>query len=370
MREIIAYQCSRMQRAARPADCVTNVDTTRNLSMTALPIRAILAALCALVTLVPMAAAGEVGELRAARQYGIGYLQMMVMEHDHLIEKHAHAMGLPAITMRWTKFSDATGVSDALLSGNLDFAAGGLGSFITLWSRTRQNLGVKGMAALDSMPMLLNTNNPAIRDIRDFTADDRIAIAGVKVSSQATTLQYAAARTFGRDNWNRLDHLTTNLGHPTATQLLLQPGSGITAHFASPPFQEFELRQPGIHTVLDSYDVWGGPQTFILVWTTSNFRAQNPKLYAAIMAALEEATTFINHNRRAAAAIYLEMTGDTRMSVDDLVAILADRRVHFTLVPQNIVKFADFKAEIGVIDRKPASWQELFFPEIHALAGS
>src|SRR5437762_11054396 len=59
------------------------------------------------------------------------------------------------------------------------------------------------------------------------------------------------------------------LPHPTAMQSLLQARSDVTAHFGSPPYQSEELKQPGMHTILNSYDVWGGPQTFILAWTSS-----------------------------------------------------------------------------------------------------
>ena len=41
-----------------------------------------------------VAAAGETTELRVAKQYGLGYLQMMVMEDKQLVEKHAKTAGL------------------------------------------------------------------------------------------------------------------------------------------------------------------------------------------------------------------------------------------------------------------------------------
>src|SRR3979409_818920 len=112
-------------------------------------------AIC-LLSLVSLPADAEVTALRIARQYGVGYLQMMVMENNRLIEKHAKAGGLGDVTLSWSTFADGTVASDAILSGNLDYAAGGLGSFMTLWDRTRGSLGVKGVAALNSMPMLLN----------------------------------------------------------------------------------------------------------------------------------------------------------------------------------------------------------------------
>lgn len=315
-------------------------------------------------------ARAEVSELRVARQYGIGYLQLMVMNHDHLIEKHAKAAGLPDLKVSWNRFTDGTVMNDAILSGNLDFAGGGIGSFITMWDRTRGSLGVKAVAALNSMPTFLNARLDRIKTVRDFTPQDRIAMAGVKVSPQAVTLELAAAQAFGDDQWNKLDPLTVGMAHPVGMQALLGGQEQIVAHFTSPPFQYMELKAPGIHTVLSSYDVWGGPQTFITVWATSKFHDQNPKTYGAFLAALEEATAFIKTQPKAAAAIYLEMTGDKKLTVDDLTKMFADPQIRYTLVPENMVKFADFKKKIGTIKRSPQSWKELFFPEVHDLAGS
>jgi NitT/TauT family transport system substrate-binding protein len=323
-----------------------------------------------LASLISTPAAAEATAIRIARQYGIGYLQMMVMENDRLIEKHAKEQGLGDVAVSWSTFADGTVANDAILSGNLDYAAGGLGSFVTLWDRTRASLGVRGVAALNSMPMLLNVRNPAIRSIKDFTEQDRIAIAGVKVSSQATTLQLASAQAYGDDNWSRLDHLTVNMAHPIAQQVLLSNAGEVTAHFASPPYQYDELKRGGVHTVLNSYDVWGGPQTFVLVWTTSKFREQNPRLYAVFMSALAEATDFVVRDRRTAAEIYLRMTGDKSTSVDDLARLLADPQLRFTLTPENVVKFAAFKARTGNIKVAPDSWKDLFFPDIYPLRGS
>ena len=51
-----------------------------------------LAATAALVT--ATASLAEANVLRAAKQYGIGYLQLMVMEDQKLVEKQAKAAGL------------------------------------------------------------------------------------------------------------------------------------------------------------------------------------------------------------------------------------------------------------------------------------
>src|SRR6266446_4083706 len=133
-------------------------------------------------------ARAEMTEINVAEQYGIGYLPLMLMEEQKLIEKHARANGIPDLQVGWAKFAGGNVMNDALLSNSLQFASGGVGPLVTLWSRTKGNLDVKAVAALNSMPLLLNTRNPAVKTIKDFTDRDRIALPAVKVSIQAVTL--------------------------------------------------------------------------------------------------------------------------------------------------------------------------------------
>ena len=56
-----------------------------------------------------------------------------------------------------------------------------------------------------------------------------------------------------------------NLPHPQAMQALIRRENGVTAHFTSPPFSTLELRQPGIHRVVNSVDVLG-PLTLDVVF--------------------------------------------------------------------------------------------------------
>ena len=163
-------------------------------------------------------------------------------------------------------------MNDALLSSSLQFASGGVGPLVTLWAKTRGNLDVKAVSAINSMPLYLTTRNPDVKTLKDFTAKDKIALPAVKVSIQAVTLQMAAEKAFGEGQQYKLDPLTVSMSHPDAQTALLSGQSEITAHFGSPPFQYQQLERPGIHRVLNSYDVLGGPATFNTVWTTSKFR--------------------------------------------------------------------------------------------------
>jgi NitT/TauT family transport system substrate-binding protein len=318
-----------------------------------------------------MAAGGvraEMAEIKVAQQYGIGYLPLMVMEEQKLIEKHAKAAGID-VTVAWAKLAGGGAMNDALLSNSLQFGSGGVGPLVTLWARTRGNLDVKAVAALNSMPLYLNTRNASVKTIKDFTERDRIALPSVKVSIQAVTLQMAAEKAFGEGQQNKLDALTVSLSHPDAETALLSGKSEITAHFTSPPFQYQELRDPAIHTVLNSYEVLGGPATFNLVWTTSKFRSENPKLYDAFVKALDEAVSMINRDKRWAAEIYLKVSKD-KSSVEDILAMLNDPAIVITTVPQSVMKYVDFMLKTGAIKTRPGSWREMFFPNAHGLPGS
>ncbi|HKE39770.1 MAG TPA: ABC transporter substrate-binding protein [Casimicrobiaceae bacterium] len=314
------------------------------------------------------AALAEMAEIKVAQQYGISYLPLMIMEEQKLIEKQAKANGVE-VTVGWAKFAGGNVMNDALLSGSLQFASGGVGPLVTMWARTRGNLDVKAVAAINSMPLLLNTRNPAVKTIKDFSDKDKIALPAVKVSIQAVTLQMAAEKAFGEGQQNKLDPLTVTLSHPDAQAALLSGQSEIDAHFSSPPFQYQQLKNPALHTVLNSYDVLGGPATFNLVWTTTKFRNDNPKLYDAFVKALDEAIAIINKDKKAAAEAYLRISRD-KDSLQEIQAMLNDPAIVYTTTPENMMKYVDFMAKTGAIKVRPDSWKDLFFPNAHNLPGS
>jgi NitT/TauT family transport system substrate-binding protein len=314
----------------------------------------------------------EVSEVRVAQQYGINYLQLMVMEDRKLIEAQAKRLGLGELRVTWPKMSSGAAMNDALLSGNLEIVSGGVGPMVTLWAKTAKlegGLEVKSIAAMNSMPVVLTTRDPNIKTVKDFTEKDKIALPAVKVSIQAVTLQMAAAKAFGKANYAKLDPITVSMSHPDGMIALVGGRSEINAHFTGPPFSELELQSPGVHTVVHSYDLLGGMTTSTLVWTTSKFRQENPKTFAAFLAALKEATDIINQDKRAAAELYQRMTKG-KETVENTEKILADPDIEYTLTPMNVVKYADFMYDVGSTKVKPASWKDMFFPEIHSLGGS
>jgi NitT/TauT family transport system substrate-binding protein len=327
-----------------------------------------------LAALVLLAASGAVGGeatgIRIAEQYGVAFLPLMIMRDQRIVERRAAQLGLPKLEVKWAKIGAVNAINDALLAGELDFAAGGVPSLVLLWAKTRGTPGaVRAVGALGDIPNELVVSRPEVKSIRDLGPSDKIAVTAVKISNQALALQMAAAQEFGAENYEKLDPLTVGMAHPDAAVALLSGSGGITAHFSSPPFLERELRAPGLHSILSTYDVLGGPATLNVIWTRAAFREGHPKAYQAFLSALEEAMEVLNRDKRAAAAIYKRLTNSSE-SVAEIAGILEDPRLVFTLTPHRVLRTAEFMQRTGRVKERPASWKDLFFPEAHGRDGS
>jgi NitT/TauT family transport system substrate-binding protein len=194
-------------------------------------------------------------------------------------------------------------------------------------------------------------------------------VPAIGVSVQAVTLRMAAAQAFGKANYARLDPLTVALSPPDATIGLLSGGSAFDSVFSVPPFQAQQLQDPAIHTVLNSFDVLGGSHSFTVAWTSRKFHDDNPKLYRALMDALAEATDILNADKRAAATLWME-DSKSKLAPELVFSVIGGPQVKWTLAPENTMKYASFMYEVGIVKALPATWKDLFFPEIHAVGGS
>lgn len=306
--------------------------------------------------------------VRIARQFGISYLPLILMQDAGLLEQEGKARGLD-LAPEWVTFTGGPPINDALISGSIDIASGGVGPMLTMWSRTRSNLKVKAVAALGNMPIWLMSNRAAVKTIADFNDQDRIALPGVKVSVQAVVLQMAARQAFGPGQEFRLDKLTVTMGHPDGMAALLSGSSEITGHFTSAPFMYEEAESPRVHRVLNSYDVLGGPHTFNLVWTTTRFHDGHPKVMEAFMAALDRALAIIRQEPLEAAAVWARVE-KAKLTPEQAAAIVRRPENEWTTTPKGIMRFAQFMSETGALQAKPDEWRDLFFPSAQTLPGS
>lgn len=316
------------------------------------------------------APAGEVTELRIPKGAGgVGFLPLMVMEKYQLVERQAQADGIMDLKVQWIDLGGPSVMNEALLSGSVDFIAAGPPAFITLWERTRDSAKVMGVAAMTSLPMYLNTRADHIKTLEDFTDQDKIAVTAIKVSIPAIIMQMYAMNKYGPSDVARYDKYTVTMTHPDGLVALMSGSGAISAHFTSPPFHQRERKDPKIRTIMTSDEIMGGSTTFTMVSTTTAFRDRSPKVYAAVVKALDEAVDIILTDKEGASELLLS-GAEGGFSAQEMMEVVKDPSVKFTTTPENVLKYAEFMHSVGSIKIRPASWKDMFFPEVHASPGS
>jgi NitT/TauT family transport system substrate-binding protein len=293
------------------------------------------------------------------------------MMHKHnLIEKQAAKAGMK-VTVNWANIGGPSVMIDALLSGSAHFISAGPPSFLILWDRTKGSGNVKGVAAMSSMPMSLNTRAAHLKSVDDLKGSDKIAVTSVKSSIPSIIMQMHAVKKYGKDQAFRFDPYTVTMNHADAAVALISGSGNIAAHYASAPLSQRELKEQGIRSIMNSDEIMGGSTTFTMVSTTQKFRDENPKVYAAFVAALREAQEMIKSDKRGAAEVLIaSMGGGTAWSVDSMVAILDDPGTKYTTKPENVMKYALFMNDIGSIKNRPKAITELFFEEADVASGN
>jgi NitT/TauT family transport system substrate-binding protein len=327
-----------------------------------------LVAACILL-LAQSGARAEVSELRMATQFGVGAMPMILMQQSHLLEHHLANAGLSNVDVQWRQFPGGNPMNEGLLSGSLDIVSGGTTVFITLWSKAKGAASVKAVGAVSALPLWFMSRDPNVHTLSDLSDHDKISVTTVKVSVHAILLQMAAAKIWGPADSGRFDRLTVTMPHGDAAAALISGSSEINNHFSAPPFQYMEAKTAGVRKITSAEEILGTPATYMVAYTTEKFRADNPKTYAAFVAALRESLDFINKDPRAAAEAYLDASKDA-VSVDDLVTMIRDPGAKFTMAPDNVMTFADFMFKEGLIRIRPNAWKDMFFPEVYDLPGS
>ena len=240
--------------------------------------------------------------MNVAQQYGIGYLPLMLMEEQKLIEKHAKAAGLD-VKVNWAKFAGGNVMNDALLSGSLQFASGGVGRSSRSGRVRKGNLDVKAVAALNSMPLYLNTRNPEVNSIKDFTEKDKIALPAVKVSIQAIMLQMAAEKAFGEGNQ------TSSTRSPSRCRIPMRRWRCCPAVRDHRPLRLAAVPVSAARAAGHPHGVQlvrhaRRPATFNLVWTTRSFTTRT-RSSTRLSSRPRRGDGEINKDKRAAAETYL-----------------------------------------------------------------
>jgi len=312
----------------------------------------------------------EQNMVRIAQPYGLGYLPSYVAVDRHLIEQHAKASGLGDVTVTLTRMASGPASSDLLLAGDADIAMGGFGPAFTIWDKTHGAQQVRGIMPLCSSPVFLITIDPRIHSLRDYQDGDKISVSAIKVTDQAIVLQMAAAKEWGWDQRFRLDPLTVSMSNPDALIAILSGQSEVKTHASIIPFSVTELESGKAHLVMTSDDYLEKGSSSVMMWTSARFHDPNPKLYAAVAAAFEDAIDLINRDPHQAAAIYVAREPQKRELGWIETMIRDPKLITYSSVPRGTQSHAEFMHKVGTLKHDPASWKELFWENMADKPGS
>jgi len=315
-------------------------------------------------------ARAEVREVRIGYGYGLVYLPLMVAVAQGYFAAQAREAGGGDLAVSDRRFSGAAALNEALLSGNIDVAAIGVTGFLILCDKTRGRNEIRGLAALAAHAFVLFTNQSRVRSLADFGDQDKIATPG-GTSPQAILMRMAAEQLYGTGQYARIDSLMISLPHPEAVAALLAGTAGVTGYVATPPYISTLRKSDKVHAVITSRDILGPEDaTGAVLAVGKTFVENNPGVAKAAIAALEEAMVFIAREPDKAADIYLQFEPSAKVTKQDVLGMLTDGTMTYSVTPSGILQFARFQARTGQIKNEPRSWQEVFFPFIHDRKGS
>lgn len=329
-------------------------------------------ALAGLAITASTGAVAETNEVRFAQQFGLLYLPMHVVVDKKMVESCAKEKGLGEVKVSMHRFSGGAAVNQALLSGSVDFAAGGIGPLLKLWDKTKGRLNVKAMTTLSAMPLKLNTNDERVKKLEDYVGltDHKIATPSVKVSIQAVVLQMAAKKKWGAEEAFKLDPMTVSMKHPSAMAALLAGGQAVKSHFATLPTSFAELQSGKVHNVLTSYDVLGGRHSTVAMYNKEDWKKANPKLYECVWQSYRKAIEWINGNKKEAAALFHRFT-KSKLKLEDIEKMVGDENeILYSLTPERTMEFAKFMHSIGAIKNMPESWKDYYWENNYDQSGS
>jgi ABC-type nitrate/sulfonate/bicarbonate transport system substrate-binding protein len=302
-----------------------------------------------------------------AIQYGYAYLPVTVAEKLGLFAKQGAAARLPGLTVKIQKIGGAPAINDALISGSIDVGAYGMPGMLIAAEKTRGSIDIRGLAALVAGDNGLYTNKPEIKTLADFKPSDKIAVTST-TGQQGLLVRMAAAKAFGEDQSRRLDTNMIQLPHPDATSALLTGGT-ISAYAAPHPYSDIVEKSPNVRRLFFFSEYLGERVTSGLLASKRSFVEANPQAAKAIVAAIDEAGSYIKANPRKAAEIFLE-SEKSSLDLDETEKMLKSVSEEWGVQPKGVMRFGSFMAKAGLLKAPPTKWQDTFFAPVAAGEGT
>lgn len=312
--------------------------------------------LCA--SLIPACAQDEV---RIGIGFGLAFLPLYVCQDLKLIEKHAKESHLD-VKASFPRLMGAAQMRDAIASGAVEVAPFGTAPLLAAWEKAKDTPEqIFAVAGVTTLPLTLLSNRPDEQSLADIKPADRIAVPTL-TSPQLYVLELQSEKTFGR--YDRLRAQVVALPHADAVNALLEGGGAVTAYFASPPFTELASRDPHIHAVLRSSDVFGGKSSLLIMGATKAYIERQPQLPEVIDKAIDEAARIIHDDPRRAAQIFLTHEPSGTINGAEMTAVITDIKDEFGSAVHGVQAIAEFMGRRGELQAPPATWKEIVAPAL------
>ncbi|NLG78587.1 MAG: ABC transporter substrate-binding protein [Firmicutes bacterium] len=291
-------------------------------------------------------------EIRIAGQFGLVYAPLMVAQKHRIFEKY----GLKPV---WKEYGSGAAVREALVSGEVDVGFMGIPPFLIGWDK---GCPWKAAVGFCVVPVALVTNNPSIKNLKDFKPGDKIALPSPG-SVQHILLAMQAERELG--SATAFEKHIVAMPHPDAAAALISK-KGIVAHFTTPPYIFEELSHPGMHLVVDDVTCFGQPFSFNVGVATTHFHDGNPVAYACFVMAISEAMAWMNTNKKEAAVLLGPEFG---LTAEKTYRYLTWPGMDYTTAPYGLMGFADFMQKAGYIKNVPRSLSDIAWENLVAFVG-
>ncbi len=327
------------------------------------PLRTLLSTMTVLLLLSPLspvssdvAWAAKKGTIRVAQQYGLWCALSTIVVQKKLIQKYA-----PDWDVKEFRFASGPDLRTALIAGRLDVGISGFAPFIKGWSK---GAATKTADVMTGYKHELVTRHTEVKDIHEFV---KLATStpGFKIatpapgSSNHIALQWYLKRN-GIDP-KILDQYVIRMKHPTSYQSLIT--GQVDAHVTSPPFAILE-KQKGMKSLANLWPTEGGFMPNAQVVVNTDWAAKHPDAYQAVVKAFNEAADWTVKNPKAAAEI---LAPTLKMSVPDTLAQM-ETEVRYDVsnvdVEKELLNYAAFMHEVGLIERNPTKFSDFATPEL------
>lgn len=276
--------------------------------------------------------------LRIAEQFGLAYAPVTIARELGFIDQALKDAGLPD-TVAWLRLANTATIREAALAGNVDAAFMGIPPYLI---SKAGGMTWRIAAGLNQSPNALVSGSARIQNLADFRPDDRIVLPQPG-SIQHILLAMGAQRVLG--DAKHFDNQLVTMSHPDGMQALLA-GKEIVAHFTSSPYLSLELRQPGIHRIIDGRTCFGGPFTFIVTVATDKLVQARPRVYRAFMAGLQRGMDYVRDHPEESARILAPLYS---MDAETVRALLGEEGNEYGTTVVGLEHFVDFMKQSGYL---------------------